>query len=177
MYRMGDHRRVERTASGEWTFQGYEDANDLLEDIFESLKHGIEKGKWIVDPFLAAHDTINFHDVIPLCRLWVKLAPGVPEELSREGGHLGFIEIAVYYEAVVTDAVRDTSVERVTRVCIFGNHTTSHIYLLDYRHGRAIHEAALSLYGYLEDLWLGGARGDADEEKEPPDNNSPQDDE
>jgi hypothetical protein len=151
-YRMAEVEYVERTAFGEWAFEGDDNANHLLDAVFESLKEGIVKGKWIVDPFLAGTETINFQDVVPLCRLWLKLVPGVSQQLSREGSHVGVMEIAVYYEAVEPGGATDPLVERVTRVCIFGNRTTSHIYLLDYWHGRRLHTYALELYRRLEDL-------------------------
>lgn len=146
------------------------EGDELMAAMFESLIHGIQKGTWRLDPHLtkATKDDMAIHDVTPLCRMTVRLAQGSDYEAAEEYPpttnefwSIGEIYIAVYYsyEIIATEQGEEPG-DVIPHVFLFGNRTSSHVFMLDQTHGKELHSTAIKLYQRV--LVLGEERNSPD---------------
>jgi hypothetical protein len=151
-----------RNAHG-WHY-GDEGATRLMRRILGYLKDGIVAGKWVVDPNLERKVEEDVWRPIepelraPICRLRVHLAHGLPhisQDDPKMSPETGIVHIAVYYKYAAVEQGRVPSTSDGVwspHVFLFGNRTTSHIFLLGHTEGVKLHDAALALYKRLKEL-------------------------
>jgi hypothetical protein len=149
-----------------WTVRGDDPlVRRMFELLFEYLIKGIAQGRWVPDPNLADPNAVGGFDVSPICELVVGLHPGYAsanvarddEGAVKLGLESGKIIVGVYYDVIhYNDYIEPGDAFgipfRVPHVFLFGNRTTTHIYLLDHEWGRKFHTMAGKLYERLDDI-------------------------